>query len=60
MIPESLDKSTQHEIEKALAFAKKHPRLYALKPAGNAALAIGLGVYSFVHLFMMFSVLMMH
>ena len=50
MIPEALDRRTRSEIDRALRLAKEHPRLYALVPAGNAALAIGLGVYSLLHL----------
>jgi hypothetical protein len=38
----------------ALRFAKAHPRLYALAPIGNVALALALGAYSLLHLATMF------
>ncbi len=53
-IPESVDRATRRDLDRALHLAKEHPWLFKLKPIGNVALALLLAIYSIVHLTTMF------
>jgi hypothetical protein len=49
-IPERIDRRTRAAIERRLRLARSHPRLFALLPVANAALAVALALYSAAHL----------